>query len=439
MSNKSEVLDGVRAWLARYVRTVTDADLDLLALWAAHTHVALEVYSSPRLLIDSPMPGSGKTTCLEHLHRLCLSPVQMAAVSSSALLVRLLQDDQGEPRIRTLLIDEADRTLRPEKETTPDLIAILNSGYKRGATRPVLAPVKGGNWTPREMSTFSPVAMAGNNPNLPDDTRSRTIRVLLLPDLDGTVEESDWELIDDAAQALGQSLVWWADKNRELIAGSRPTMPERVTGRFREKWQPLARVAAAAGGRWPAVVDALALGDVEQVRADREDGAMIEAPHIVLLRHLHAVWPEGRDFVPTDDLVGILKEHFSDSWGASERFPKGLTIQRFGRMMSRSFKVNSVRAASGQRERGYLLAEVEPVMGRLGIGSTRKPDEPTKPDEPDLLPSGSSGSASSSGYGETPQGQPVRLRNTTCRACREPLDDVDGTGLHPGCYLKAVS
>jgi hypothetical protein len=47
------------------------------------------------------------------------------------------------------------------------------------------------------MSTYAPVAMAGNSPRLPDDTRSRAIRIPLLPDLDGTVEESDWEHIED--------------------------------------------------------------------------------------------------------------------------------------------------------------------------------------------------------------------------------------------------
>ena len=43
--------------------------------------------------------------------------------------------------------------------------------------------------------------MAGNNPNLPADTASRQIRVLLMPDIDGTVEDSDWEYIEDAAKS----------------------------------------------------------------------------------------------------------------------------------------------------------------------------------------------------------------------------------------------
>lgn len=66
------------------------------------------------------------------------------------------------------------------------------------------------------MSTYGPVALAGNSPNLPDDTRSRCITVLLLPDLDGTVADSDWQHIEEDALAL-QAIsphgpTWYADR-----------------------------------------------------------------------------------------------------------------------------------------------------------------------------------------------------------------------------------
>lgn len=248
----ADLLERVAAHFRRYVVTVTDADHDLLALWAIHTHVAQQTYTTPRLQIDSPMPGSGKTTCLEHLARLSLSAVQAASLSSPALLTRMLD---GGPR--TILIDEADRSLNPEKEGVAELFAVLNSGYKRGATRPVLVPGKGGEWVAKEMPTFAPVAIAGNNPNLPDDTRSRIIRVLLLPDLDGRAEESDWELIEDDTEELADEVRGWIEQIRDGIRECRPPLPEGITGRLRECWSPLRRVAEMAGGRWPAVVDAL--------------------------------------------------------------------------------------------------------------------------------------------------------------------------------------
>ena len=71
------------------------------------------------------------------------------------------------------------------------------------------------------MSTYAPVAMAGNSPNLPPDTVSRSIRILLMPDLDGTVEDSDWELIEDEAARLRGQITTWADSVRASVKGSR--------------------------------------------------------------------------------------------------------------------------------------------------------------------------------------------------------------------------
>ncbi|MDZ4234793.1 MAG: bifunctional DNA primase/polymerase, partial [Dietzia sp.] len=243
------VLDEVRDWLARYVRTTSPGDLDILALWCVHTHFVGVLYTTPRLLLDSPMPEAGKTTVVEHFNRLCFSPVQATAISSPALLARLIRTDP-----RTILIDEADRNLDPKREGVGDLLAVINSGYKRGGTRPVLVPVKGGGWEAEEMSTYSPVLMAGISPNLPDDTRSRCIRVVLMRDHDDTVEESDWEALDPQADQLATRIAGWAAVVSDEVASSRPPLPDGIKGRARERWSPLMRIATVAGGRWPATV-----------------------------------------------------------------------------------------------------------------------------------------------------------------------------------------
>lgn len=377
----AETLDEVRDWFGRYVSTVQDSDLDLLTLWAAHTHLCVETFTTPRLLLDSPVPGSGKTTTLEHLDKLCLSPVQMATLSSPAMLVRIL--DTG---IRTILIDEADRSLAPDKADIGDLIAVLNSGYKRGGTRPVLTPSKDGGWKVQEMPTFAPVAMAGNSPNLPEDTRSRAIRVLLMPDIEGVVEESDWEWIEDDARHLGRDLASWADSVRDLVRMNRPEMPEAVKGRARERWSPLMRVAVAAGGRWPEVVRRLALEDVEQEALAKEEGTVNVRPHVVLMQHLAEVWPPGAAFTRTDDLIDRLVDAHPDVWGEFSSFGKRLTPQRLGRMLSGHYKIHSSRPdANGAR--GYTLASLSTAFRRFGLTLPNKPDEPAEPARPDACPS----------------------------------------------------
>lgn len=412
-------LDDVRVWFARFVATMTPEDLDLLSLWAVHTHVVVETYTTPRLQLDSPVPGSGKTTTLEHLQRLCADPVLMASVSSSALLVRMLEAGP-----RTLLIDEADRTLRPDKPETADVLAILNSGYKRGATRPVLVPVKGGGWESREMPTFAPVAIAGNAPALPADTATRMIRVLLMPDLDGTVDESDWELIEDSAAGLRDRITTWCDQHRDQIRTERPVMPAGVVGRFREKWQPLARVAAVAGGRWPAVVAELAVADVEQVARDREDGMILDKPHVVLLRHLATVWPVS-EFAATTVLVADLAVAHPEVWGESSRYGRALTVQRFGRMLATSFKVNSTHSLDKTR-RGYRRTDLLGAWRRMGIDPPGKPSGPSEASEP----------SSETTDGLDGLDGPDGSTPTPCTACGDPLHPAlaaEGATTHPTC------
>jgi hypothetical protein len=381
-------LDTVRTWFTRFVRTMDDLDLDLLALWAAHTHLCEELYTTPRLVLDSPVPGSGKTTVLEHLQRLCLRPIQMASLSSPALLTRML-----DKATRTVLIDEADRSLSPDKPGVEELIAVINSGYKKGGTRPVLVPTKDG-WDVKEMPTFSPVAMAGNSPDLPEDTKSRTIRVLLLPDLDGTAETSDWEEIEPEAVHLGVELAKWAESVRDQVRVNRPPLPAGCIGRSKERWGPIKRIAVAAGGRWPDIADQLIARDLEAVEQDKVDGMSVERPAVALLRHLREIWGD-EPFLPTSYLIERLIQTHPEMWGAGSPFGKPLTPQRFGRMLASSYKVHSSKDSKDKR--GYCRSSLAPAARRMGIPlrdpsvetveavrtvEPSKPSEPSEPSEP---------------------------------------------------------
>ncbi|ORL03097.1 hypothetical protein A6F55_13335 [Prescottella equi] len=300
---------------------------------------------------------------LEHLQRLCVNPVQAASLSSPALLTRIL-----EAGMRTVLIDEADRSLNPKLDGVAELIAVINSGYKVGGTRPVLVPTKENGWEAKEMPTFAPVAMAGNSPQLPDDTRSRCVTVLLMPDALGLAEESEWEYIDADARQVGRRLAEWADQVREQVRQDRAELPDGVRGRSKERWKPLKRVANAAGGRWPGVVDQLAAEDLEFTQMQIEEKLVTEKPTITLLRHIAEVWREGELFIPTADLIARLISHDPGMWGADEwRQRRELNPQRFGRMLHDGYRISSGRAEAGRGPRGYSLSKFVAPFRRLGI------------------------------------------------------------------------
>jgi hypothetical protein len=358
----AELLDELQQWFARFIAVTDELDLPLLALWTVHTHLAAQLYTTPRLRLDSTMPGSGKTTVLDHFSRLCHHPLQAASVSSPALLPRLL-----EHAVRTILLDEVNRSLRPDKPGVEDILAVVNSGYRVGATRPVLVPAKGGGWESREMSTFAPLAMAGNAPNLPDDTRSREIRVLLMPDLQGAVEDSDWEFLEDEATELHDRIVVFAESVREKVRGMAVDLPDRCIGRAKEKWRPLKRVAVAAGGRWPAIVDDLIARGLAEDEAEREAGLRTLPPGMVLLTDLYEVWPNRDDLVPTRELVAELIAHNPDYWGAQSGYGKALTEHRFSKLVAQASKATS-RRPGGRGPRGFFRLQFDPVWRRAGIG-----------------------------------------------------------------------
>ncbi len=358
-------MDEVRDWLARFITPLNETDLDLLTLWAAHTHLVEETYTTPRLVLDSPTHGSGKTTVLEHLLRICHDPLQAASLSSPSLLTRML--DVG---MRTVLIDEADRSLNPKNEGVGELIAIINSGYKKGGTRPVLVPAKEGGWVAQEMPTFCPVAMAGNNPQLPDDTRSRCVRVLLMPDAQGLAEESEWEYIDDDARLMGGRLAAWADEVRDVVRLDRAELPEGIRGRSKERWKPLKRVANAAGGKWPGVVDELAVTDRELAKMELEEGYVQEKPTVAVVRHIAQVCTEDEVFIPTKELISRLVAHAPEAWGEDVmRQRSELTPQRLSRMLREGYMIQPTRSDGGRGARGYLLAKFAVPFRRLGISA----------------------------------------------------------------------
>jgi len=368
-----EAVEGIYTWLKRYIHVQEERDLYILALWIFASHVAKELYTSPRLLIDSPLPGSGKTTLLEHISKLAKDPVQIASISTSAMLGRITAKG-----IRTLLLDEIDRSLDPKRPGVQDLIALLNSGYKVGGTRPVLV-ANGKEWDVEEMPSFAPVAMAGNTPRLPDDTRSRCIVIRLLPDTKGEARESDWEELDIWALQLKEQIVAAAESVRELVAEIKPTLPKGCVNRFREKWKPLKRIAVLVGKDWEERVDSFILNDIETIKEQTENGdSKIALPH-QLLKDLWEIFEGERKFKSTESIKWALVKLNPDSWSESSYGGKEISSKRLGILLNGTFGINSQRVDG---VRGYTSAQFEKLWTGYAIGTLKQTAETAETAKP---------------------------------------------------------
>jgi hypothetical protein len=349
----AEVLDDVERFAGQFVAFPTRHHLVALCLWIAHTWALIAFYVTPRLVLESPEPGSGKTRVLEVLALLCRGAKLTLSTTTAALYRRIAAAGDEPP---TVLQDEADavfntRTKTPQSE---DVRALFNSGYKRGAT---VDRCEGDakNMRVIEFPVFAPVALAFLGGHVPPSIRDRAISLHMrrrAPDEHLAEFRGRDAAID--AEPLRDRLRVWADANLDALTDARPAMPEGVRDRPAEVWEALLSIADVAGGEWPQRAREACRHFVVDTDADEKLSFGLR-----LLRDVRTVFSD-RDRMFSAEIVSALTaEPESDSrdlWG------KPLDQNRLAKELKR-YGVRSLEIRIGDANRkGYL------VDGDTGLG-----------------------------------------------------------------------
>ena len=229
------VLDAALVELARYVI----APLHRLAtavLWSAYVHLLpradLGIDVAPRLGIRSKIKRSGKSTLLEAVDNLTPNPVLAGSITPSSTF-RIIDATHA-----TLLIDEADNIVN--KNSNPDLLAILNSGHRRRTAYVLRSiPTENGGWVHARFNTFTGIAFAGLDV-LPETLQDRCIA---LPLHKATREEKPAHLVNGYSPILiecRRKFARWAADLTELAA---VTLPPELFNRTGDNWRGLFSIA----------------------------------------------------------------------------------------------------------------------------------------------------------------------------------------------------
>lgn len=239
----ASALDYAREMIAPYLSAAPE-QLDLIVLWAAHTHAYQTFACTPRLSIRSNGPGEGKSTALT-LVKLLSRNGKGSGHATGAALYNLIHQEKP-----TLCLDEIDNTFSSNgfSRANKPLQAILNDGYTREGT--VMVNRSGGSV---ELSLFTPVAFGGIG-SLPAAMNSRAIPVMLkkgvpAEDFDSTIEGI---LISEAREILAD---WLKDESRRTIlraANRRPEIEGISDPRQRQIAAPLLALGMLAGDEWHA-------------------------------------------------------------------------------------------------------------------------------------------------------------------------------------------
>lgn len=346
------VLDQVAAFIGRYVAFPSAHALTAVTLWAAHTHAVGCFYVTPRLVLDSAEPGSGKTRVLELLNLLCRHP-EMTISASTAALFRLISQQP-----HTILFDEVDAIFNPKTSGNyEDLRALLNSGYKRGAT---IARCVGDAKAMgvQRFTVFAPVALAGLAGNMPPTILTRAVVVhMRRRKRTEYVEPFEEQYAEAEAAPIRDALAGWVAASAQTLAAARPTMPDGIVDRPAEVWKALLAIADHAGAGWPAAGRDAARYFVLDTATAPTFGTRLLAD----LRTLFA----GRDRMPTAEILHALTSAEDRPWG--DLGGKPLDSRRMSRELSRYGVAPwtiKLLDGSGKSAKGYTTY---PTEGNVGL------------------------------------------------------------------------
>ncbi|MFJ3618882.1 DUF3631 domain-containing protein [Streptomyces iakyrus] len=240
------LLNEVEAFHRRFNVFPHEAAYVAVALWDAHAHLLDCFDSTPRLAFLSPEPGSGKSRALEVVETLVPQPMT-AVNASAAALFRSVSNPNGRP---TILFDEIDTIFGPKAGDNEELRGFLNAGHRRtGVTYRCIGD--GGNQTVQAFPSYCGVAVAGLGA-LPDTIMTRSVIIRMRRRArNERVEAFRARLHEAEGHALRDRLAQWAEHARGFVMGAWPEMPDGVTDRPADVWEPLLAIADAAGGDWP--------------------------------------------------------------------------------------------------------------------------------------------------------------------------------------------
>ena len=349
----SDVLDQVTTFVRRFSALPSEHCAPTLALWYAHTHIADRLYVTPRLILDSAEPGSGKTRVLEVAQYLVAAP-EMTFSASRAALFRMVAEGPI-----TILFDEVDTIFGTKAGgSNEDLRALLNVGYKRSATIPRYDTK---TRTVCRYPVYTPAALAGIAGGMPATITTRAITIhMRRRRADELVEPFRERTVERQARPLRVALAQWLRSVADAIADAEPSMPDGVADRSAEIWEPLLAIADAAGGRWPTTArEACRYFVLTDVPAADSLG-------VQLLSDVRDVFAEsGADRIPTRQLLAALLTLDDAPWSSLPNGP--LNARRLSREMRR-YDVSPVTfdARTG-KAKGYVTFSTTGKQAQVGL------------------------------------------------------------------------
>ncbi|MCX4590288.1 DUF3631 domain-containing protein [Streptomyces sp. NBC_01549] len=369
------LLNEVEAFHRRFNVFPLEAAYVAVTLWDAHAHMLDAFDSTPRLAFLSPEPGSGKSRALDVVETLVPRSMAAADASAAALFRAVSGIDGGRP---TILFDEIDTVFGPKAGDNEQLRGFINAGHARGRVM-YRCVGDGSNQQVQGFPSYCAVAVAGLG-SLPDTILTRSVIIRMRRRARNEKAEPFRSRIHvREGNVIRDRLAKWAESVEKRVAGAFPALPDGVTDRPADVWEPLLAVADAAGGDWPRRAREACLTLVNASRANDKGSIGIR-----LLTDLRDHVLIGIDRLPTVAILDRLNALDDAPW--ADLNGKPLDNRRLSKMLSEYVTVDgdpivsrNIRTAGGVLK-GFFAKDLDDAWSRYcpppGAATSATPLQP---------------------------------------------------------------
>jgi len=292
------ILEKVIRSIRRFVVMTPEQSL-AVGLWVLHTWTVEASDCAPYLDVSSPTRECGKTRLFEALELVVRKPRRCTG-HTEATLFRMIESEHP-----TLLLDEIDTTFGKDPKLYAGIRGVLDEGHRRGGSVPRMVG-EGKNMTFKFFDVFGPKAFAGIG-SLPETVASRSIPIRLeRKSRSEKVSRFRYGREYAAGEEVRNVLEEWASNVVEVLSNAEPLLPEELSDRQWDLWEPLVAIADLAGFGWGEEARAAAVALHSTNYTDASSGEL-------LLAHLRDCF-NGHERMSTEALLRLLVDRDDGPW-----------------------------------------------------------------------------------------------------------------------------
>ncbi len=367
-----ELLNEVATTLLRFV--IIDAiQADAITLWIFMGYIFNLFDTNPLLIINAPERACAKTLLQTVIAELSTRAL-MASNATASPLFRSI--DLWHP---TIFFDEADTFFKDNH----DLLGMVNAGYKSSGFV-LRSEAHGDSFMPVKFEVFGPKSLAGIalERHLPDSTMSRALVINMrrkLPDETVTrLRYAESSLFANICVKLERA----ADDYAEAIQHARPHLPEALSDRAQDNWEPLLAIAEVAGDGWleRATQAALIISSQSNEKVSTGNELLSDIQSIFEERsHGKEYWEK----ISSSELISELEKIPESPWATYNQGRPIAPRQLANQLAVYGIKSKTVRVGRHDTPKGYELSQFEDAFARyLNMDDTPAPEAIEDEDTP---------------------------------------------------------